>query len=79
MTRTDVTRLIAAALPPFGSAEERGQRVLEVLAACTTATPELLVAMTVMVAEMLGDVLPHQDQSADEILLQMLEGHECPT
>lgn len=74
MMGTDVTRLIAAALPPFGSDRARGRRVLEVLSACTTPTPELLVAMTVMVAEMLGDVLPLLEASADEVLIEMLEG-----
>lgn len=74
MTRTEVTRLIAAALPPFESDGDRGTRVLDTLETCTTPHPELLVAMTCMVAEMLGDVLPHQDRSADQLLLQMMEG-----
>lgn len=74
MTRTEVTRLIAAALPPFESDGDRGTRVLNTLETCTTPHPELLVAMTCMVAEMLGDVLPHQDRSADQLLLQMMEG-----
>lgn len=74
VTRTEVTRLIAAALPPFESDQDRGTRVLETLGTCTTPHPELLVAMTCMVAEMLGDVLPHLNQSADQVLLQMMEG-----